>query len=289
MENGQFLLCQNYEENQKEIVEIDNELESLGVVELTADEVAEKMGIEKEVMSPNSRIATYPTADGVEWSSSRVYQVCRGKVIELQILVGKPVEGTNHSTSELVSRTERSTHAANVKAATQELIKTIVQDVVVEGVAISPAKGGLIATGVTVLTWIETFVSGLNTSTIIESLDTSYIINQRGEMKIVYAKYESLSDDYQILAYMGNKSSITVEVSAPAIYVGNEYLESERTTYRGWVASPDYESNYRTHAAQLYYNYKNGLPEMETSHLIYAFYLKFANGENHRMSMPVYY
>ena len=293
LQDKRIQLCYNYEENQEEIEKLDNELESLGVVELTANEVAAKMGEENEATSPNARVAVYPATDGEVWTSSRVCVAYRGKIIELQILVANPKYEATSATSELISRTERSTHAVNVKAATQELLKAIGQNIVegvVEGVAAKhPVIGGAIATGVTVMEWAEIFISELSTSTVIDNLDTSYIINQRGETKKVYAKYQGLSDNYQILAYMGNKSSITVEVIAPAIYVGNEYLKSQMTSYEGWVASPDYESNYRTHAAHLYYNYKNGLPEMEASQLIYAFYLEFADGESYRMSMPVYY
>lgn len=282
-------LCYDYEENQEEIEKIDNELEALGVVELTANEVAAKMGEENEAMSPNARVAVYPTTEGVAWSSSRVCVAYRGKIIELQILVGNPAYGTTYKTSALISRSQYSIHAANVKAATQDLVKTIVQEVVIEGVSRIPGSGGAIATGVKVLTWLETFKSGLNTSTIIENLDTTYIINQCGETKKVYAKYQGLSDNNQILAYMGNKSNVSVEISEPAVYIGNQYLESGTKRYEGWIASPDYESSYRTHAAQLYYNYKNGLPEMEETQFVHTFYLEFADGGTYKMTLPVYY
>lgn len=289
LQDKKLKLCYNYNTNKEEIEMIDNELETLGVVELTADEVEAKMGEENEVTSPNARVAIYPAMDGVVWTSSRTCVVYRGKVIELQILVANPGCGEDSSESELITRTVVATHHANVELAAQGVIKAVAEELVIGGIEKIPVVGGAIATGVTALSWAEIFASGLSTSTVIEDVDVSYTIDQFGETKKVYAKYESLSDDYQILAYIGNKSNITIDVSEPPVYVGNPYPDPERATYQGWVASPEYESNFKTYAAQLYYNYKNGISEMEENHLLYAFTLIDLDENAHRISMPVYY
>ena len=289
LQEERFQLCQNYEENQTEIVEIDNELESLGVVELTAAEVAEKMGIENEGMSPNARIATYPTVDGVEWSSSRVYEVCRGKVIELQILVGEPQDNTNYNSSELISRQVIEIHAANFELGTRNLLKVMAEDIVVGAVEETPVVGGIIEAGVTAYSWVEAFMSGVATDTVIDNAEVVYIVEQYGQTKMVFAKYLDYSDELQVLAYVGNKSNMAIIVNKPSIYVGNTYPEMETEEYTGFVSSPRYDSGFKAYAAQLYYNFKNDLPEMEEWLLVYGFNLNVINEADYTVSMPVYY
>lgn len=164
LQDKKLQLCYNYEENQEEIEKLDNELEALGVV----------------------------------WTSSRTCVVCRGKVIELQILVANPGCGDKSSESKLVTRTVVATHPASVELATQGVIKAIAEEYVIGGIEKIPVVGGAIATGVTALSWTQIFASGLSTATVIEDVDISYTIDQFGETKKVYAKYQGLSDNYQI-------------------------------------------------------------------------------------------
>lgn len=289
LQDKRLQLYQNYEANQKEIQEIDRELETLGVVELTAEQVAEKIGKENEEMSPNARIATFPTADGVVWSSSRVYEVCRGKVIELQILVGSPVYGSSASTSALVASIDKTFHAADFKAGNRNLLKVTMENLVVNGVEKIPVVGEILGVGVTVFSWLSSYMSDLSTSTVIENIEVDYTIAQFGETKLVYAKYQGFEDDLQVLAYMGNKSNMTISVDKPLVYVGNTYPEIEKTTYTDSIASPEYASGFKAYAAQLYYNYKNNLSEMDECLLVYKYKLTVIDGNDYYISIPVYY
>ena len=70
---------------------------------------------------------------------------------------------------------------------------------------------------------------------------------------------------------MGNKSNVTIKLSTPSIYVGNKYPNIPDKTYQGSVASADYDSNFRTYAAQLYYKYKSKLFNIEECLFAYRF------------------
>lgn len=281
LQDERLQLCENYGENQEEIQEIDNELNSLGAVELTEGEAAEKMGIESEAVSPNARVAVYPNRSGVAWSSSRYCVVYNGKVIELQTLVAKP----NAATSALRTSSSLTVKDGGFKAGTRNLLKAISKSVV----GYLPEIGGDFSKALTVYNWASAYISGFSSTTLISNIEETYKISQLGETKIVYAKYQGSSDSTQILAYKGNKTNATVTSICDYWSGYSEYISHMTKTVKGSYASPMYASGYKTYAAKLFYNYKNNISDMNEYFTISKFPIELIDGKQYSVNVVLYY
>lgn len=267
-------LAMEYDKNKDRIDEIDEELKLLGEVIVDDNEVTRKLYGEYAV-SPMKE--DYPIGGGVSWSSTRNYAVYRGQVMELQVMIGKPFT----SDSNLHDwRNDIEASASGFVAGSKNIVRMVIRDTI----QYIPIVGNAIDLGVTVYEYLKAFVSEITSSTYIEQIESSYIIMQTGEMKVIFAKYQGSLDSSQQLAYRGNKSNVLVQISTPVFSTDGQNMDIENVRYTCDVTSLHYNETYN-YACEQFYNLKNGLQSHEAM-VINSFDMQLVDGTIVKIRIP---
>lgn len=192
-----------YSKNRSKIAEIDSQLNSLGVTEVSTFELENRMGID---VSPYYIVNPTSTT---RWTSRRVVTTYRGKQYELQIIEGVPTSAD----SPLRYDSSRVYYEARgVKAG----IAKVLQVLSVSALGAIPEIGSELAAGVTVYDAIKGMVSNLTTSTLIDKITGTGVVSLTTHMKFVYVKeYGQPDTGNQVLCYQGN--SVTYLLSTISV------------------------------------------------------------------------
>lgn len=267
-----------YEQNAVLISEIDRQLAILGVEEMTAVELASKIGF--DVMPCVSANSTSTT----QWTSRRVVVTYYGKQYELQIVEGVPTSGSSPLRRNYLNV---SYEAEGIIAGTTDAIKVIG----ISALGAVPVIGDTLSLGITAYDAFNAAVSGLSTSSTIDNVDGSATVSLTGHMKFVFVKTYGASDTgNQVLCYVGSEVSYLVTaVSVVDVMINNKlHTYHNISTSREDGSTSQYYTSY-TVPAQNYYNYKtNG-----NSNFIYDYHITYVTlslfGNSVRFAAPYEY
>lgn len=236
------LLCLDFEQNRSAIAAIDAQLETLGVEELSAAEVAALRGESFGTM------ATVPATGAVKWTSERVYTVYCGLRLQYQIIRGVPNAALSplEASGEKVIQFSGNSSAANL----------IVAKAAVIGLSGAlPKYGILVSTTLTAFDVLHSVFSELQPETIITNLKSVYMYNLVSEEKYVYVKCDGDPDmNNQILCYKGNAISYEVLINIPqAVLVNGSYGPNIASEALYGSAYADHYNNAHGYAVEMYF------------------------------------
>lgn len=233
-------LAVNFEENQNKIAEIDARLAELGVDELSAEEIAIKMGI----VSPR---VTVPTSSKDSWTSVRQVTVYNGNRYELQIIRAVP---KSSSSTLLGSNLSYDKCSYGFIAGAKNVLK------VAASAVIGAVSGDVGTVGITFYDAFKGLISGLSSASSVGAVNCSYTTSYSVEQIYVYVKYEGASDNDQVLCYAGDAVSLATVIAIPTSVEVNGVLkpavETNKINYK--VTSEGY-SIYMNYACRGFYNY----------------------------------
>ena len=234
-----------YEKNIVQINQIDKQLESLGVEEITMDEVSQKVG--KSVMPRYSVSSTSTT----KWTSRRIVVAYNNRQFELQIIEGVPI-AQNSPLRKDYQQVQYS--KAGFVAGAVDAIKVVGAS----ALGFAPEIGTILSVGITAYDAFNAFISNLTTSTIIENVEGAAVVSFTSHMKYIFVKSNGSADaGNQVLCYVGNMVDYlvsTVSVVDRLVNGVSTPTHSIEVSRQDSSKSKDY-SNYNL-AATNYYNYK---------------------------------
>lgn len=267
-----------FEENKDLIEQIDEQLKSLGVEEITEDDVRSIRG--QNIVPCVSESSTSDT----KWTSTRMIVAYANKQYELQIVEGVPRNSSSPLRKDDVGiEYQKSGFVAGAVNAIKVVGAT--------ALGAAPEIGPVLGAGVTAYDIFNAFIEGLSPTTIIENVSGSALVSFSSHMKFIYVKPSGSTDfGNQILCYAGSRVDYTVTT----VSVVDELINGVSTPVHNvtdnktdYSMSKNY-SNYSL-AAQNYYNYKtNG-----NNNFIYDYHLTYVTinifGYNMRFTVPSAY
>lgn len=264
-------LSLEFDKNKDEIEEIDKRLEQLGVEEISQSEVEEKLGI---ATNNKARISVSSNSN-VKWTSARENYVYRGKSYELQVVRGVPTDGT--SSLKRTAGTDKVFSASSRFCASAKNISRVIVNSVAGKI---PVIGGTLSTLQTFYDVFKNTISGLTSTTMIEPVECTYIINYVTSYKFVFVKYSGDADaGNQILGYVGNDIDYTGQISIgnPVCVNGVWVSGIQNGVVKGNITSP-YYNGYRDVASNVFWEYKNGNPNVYTRYETNIFTVQVLDG-----------
>lgn len=268
-------LTLNLEENSEQIAYIDQQLQVLGVEEITYDEVLDKLGVDA------SPCLDVRPAEGITWTSRRLITTYYGQHYELQILEGVPnsVPSPLYREDDIV-RFEQS----GIVAGLINVIKTLGAS----AMGSIPVVGECLSAGLTLFDLFSELSQSMTNTTTIENVQGSAEIHLTTHMKYILVKpYQTPDYGHQATCYIGSSVAYRVDVDADIKYFENGILniiEGTETTVDDYVSSKYY--NDYSIAAKNYHNYLyNGITQYT-----YTYWVSYVDieifGEEHRFSAP---
>lgn len=188
------------DETQLEI--IDNQLEALGVEHMTQTEVMEKFGNESQVMP----YVSVPSSANVTWYSYTSYYMGADATYEVQSLYAQP----KNSSSNL--RTNQSAFlvaSGGIKAGLLKMLGVIGREAASQIVILDIASS--------VYDLVNAYVSGVNTTTIVQDAQAMYDTTLVETVCFQYVKVKGQSDVYQSLAHISTKIDVNTEITIKTI------------------------------------------------------------------------
>ncbi len=262
-------LISNYDYFEEEIEMIDKRLETLGVEEISQNEVEAKLGIGENAIQPCIDVSSN---SDIKWTSTRETYVYRGKWYELQIIRGVPAsENSSLFNSDLTFENINpgvGTAAMNALTVTVRALAGYL-----------PKVGGQISTALTVYDVFNGVVSGLQKTTSLSGVTFSYHSSVGSSYLYVFVKYSgSVDTGNQILGYCGNVVEYYTAINhSKPIWVNGDLKPNVKTEYvEGTITSPFYDS-YRTVASNVFWEYKNGNPNERSNYETGYFWVKMIN------------
>lgn len=286
-------LAQNIEENREAILKIDDQLESLGVEEISREELASKL--DTNLAQP---MANCPPNSSTKWLSYRTIYVYRGTQYEIQQITGTPnipdsqsgitsgenytlmstvyagidkIYGTDYAVEELIRFTTRNTleYAAE---GTLDLIGTAF-----------PSTRTACALMKNSITSVEDFYEAgrvyeeaLSPTTVFDNVSYLCTVGMVATEEYVFVKTPGTPDEgHQIFAYAGNQIECAVGVMGSAFWVSNgtatPIILHGSTNF---VIRSAYYANSFQRAVMTYLEYKQGYTTTE-NHLLGRVNLEF--------------
>lgn len=267
-----------YEKNEVLIDQIDKQLKSLGVEEITVDEVRSKMG--QNVMPCVSVSSTSTTT----WTSRRLVVAYANKQYELQIIEGVP---TSQSSPLRKDDCEAPYKKSGFVAGAVNAMKVVG----VSALGAVPDIGTTLSVGMTAYDAFKSYMSGITPNTVIENVQGVALVSFTSHMKYIYVKPNGSTDlGNQVLCYAGSMVDYVVTTTSVVDRLVNgvstpihnvEAMKQDSSTSKNY-------SNY-TLPAQNYYNYKtNG-----NSNFVYDYHITYVTlnlfGQNARFTAPSEY
>lgn len=263
------VLVMDYDFYEDEIAEIDRKLEKLGVEEISQSEVEAKLGlIDEYAVQPCYDVTS--TSD-IKWTSKREYYVYRGKSYELQVIRGVP-DGQVGRLCSSDAQPKLAKADSGFKAAAKNVSKIIVNSVA----GSLPQIGGMINTAQTFYDVFKGVISGLSPTTSLGPIECNYTSSMVANYLYVFVKYSGDIDaGNQILAYCGNwiDYSTTITIPSPIKVNGVWRANVDAVNVRGTITSP-YYNWYRDVASNVFWEYKNGNPNVTTRYDTYRFWIQ---------------
>lgn len=260
-------LSADFENFSDAIARIDKQLESLGVEEISQSEVEEKLGLTEHAIQPFISVSS--TSD-IKWTSTREYYVYRGKSYELQIIRGVPAKGSGQLWSNNLQY--KGATSSGFNAASKNVAKVVVNKIA----GCLPQVGGMISNGLTFYNAFKGVISGLSPTTSVGAIECAYTSSISSSYLYVFIKYSGDVDTgNQILGYCGNVVTYETSISTPgSIKINGTWLPKIYTTYvSGTITSP-YYNEYRNVASNVFWEYKNGNPNVPYRYDIYNFWVQ---------------
>ena len=239
-------LTRNYEENENRINEIDMELESLGVQEISELEAKNKL-TEGNELSP---YVVLPTSSTVKWTSYRQQTSYRGQMYEMQIIRAVP-KTTNSSLYKTLAVVD---HQAT--SATSNVLK-------LTKVGASTAVGSIPIIGTAIVTFYDVFntiISGLSTNTVISDVSANYTTGITANYLYVWVKKVGQIDDgNQLLSYIGNYVTVDTNIAISDMFEvnGNMVASVPSRNFSQTLTSEYYNSGYMDRACNVYWEHIN--------------------------------
>lgn len=250
-------LALEFSKNAEQIAEIDKKLAGLGIVEITYDNLMQKLlGKENQISkfnkSENAEIQwKVSSTKTVKWTSERKNMTYNGKEYQLQIVRGVP----KSNNSELSGRV----HADSLSnSGFRASAKNVIQLVAPEVLGSLPAVGGTIKTAQTFYDVFHAAISGLQKTTNVGNVECSYTTSLSVEEIYIFVKYRGAADlGNQIPCYIGNsiEYDTTVSTSSGIIINGRHHAKVYDKKYNGTMNAPYYGSCY-SRACINFWNYK---------------------------------
>lgn len=250
-------LAVDFDKNAIKIREIDKELESLGVEEISYSNLMQKLS--------DNQLSTYSntgdvdinwnvsSTNTVKWTSTRQEVRYNSKEYELQIIRGVP-KGNN---SELAgSDLSYSTSDSGFKAGAKNVLQVVASEVL----GSLPNVGGAISTAQTFYDAFKGAINGMKTTTTVGSVKCAYTTSLSVEEIYVFVKYKGATDlGNQLLCYVGNSMEYYTTVSVPngVTVDGTYHAKVNNKNYSGTIKAP-YYSNYKSKASENFWDYKQG-------------------------------
>lgn len=239
-------LARNYEINKVRINEIDIELESLGVQEISEAEVKSKLTEGNEV----TPLVVLPTSSTVKWTSYRQQTSYRGQMYDMQIIraVPKAVNSGLYKSLALVDHQPSSAISTGL-----ELME----------VAATTAVGSYPQIGTPTVVFYDVFktlISGLSTNTVINGVSANYTTGITANYLFVWVKQVGQVDDgNQLLSYKGNYVTVDTNVAIPGMIEvnGNMVANVPSGHIYQTITSPYYNSGYMDRACNVYWEHIN--------------------------------
>lgn len=250
-------LCAYSDVDEEEIRKIDEQLRTLGVEELSAQDMAQKLGY-PEV----SVMVTPADKAGVTYLSERFVTVWNGQRYEIQVVTASPKVGVSHSPLKVIDALVfRSISVA-------QAIKTVLLEVLVNGAfdvtsEFGPEKistaANIISSTITAYDIYSRIIEEMSPEIYIGDIEQVAVLNVSFYERYVFVKYEgSIDTGNQILAYSGNKSTYTITIVDPNdVLVNGESVPINDTISITETYRAQYYENYIPRVAQIFWNYKN--------------------------------
>ena len=264
-----------YEKNIVQINQIDKQLESLGVEEITMNEVNHKVG--QRVMPRYSVSSTSTT----KWTSRRMVVAYANRQFEFQIIEGVPIAQNSPLRNDYTNVQYRK---AGFTAGAVDAIKVVG----VAALGSLPEIGAVLSAGITVLDAFNAFISNLTTNTIIERVEGTAVVSFTSHMKYIFVKPNGSADTgNQVLCYVGNiVDYLVTTVSVVDVMVNGVSTPTHGIGVSGQDSSKSKDYSDYSVPARNYYNYvTNG-----DNNFVYDYQITYVTlslfGQNSRFAVP---
>lgn len=186
------------------IEEIDGQLASLGVEELTPDEVTQRFG---SALSA-SQYVNKPASSNVTWMSSRQNYTYGGATYEIQTLIAQPK--TDPTITSVLKKA--GTNVRTIKSSAQQrgwsnLIKTTATT----GVGTVPVIGSIVS----IYDAVASSIAGFSTSTTIENMSATYSYLHTTTVSFKFVKKVNQSDSHQYLSFISTNGATEISYYIP--------------------------------------------------------------------------
>lgn len=276
-------LCVDVDANKEQILKVDEQLKALGVEDLSAQEMAEKLGV------PNASTMANPAPKtGVEFKSNRFITVWNGERYEIQEVISYPKA---NSSSPLKDSAVLAFESYENRVADQlEFLAVTVQGAYSVYSEFNPSKVGTVFNGV--MTFYDVFsslIDAIEPTTYISGIDSSATVNFSFYEKYVFIKCEGSADEgNQILAYCGNRMIYAATIVTPndIMVDGMSYpINGVRSITEDYRAQ--YYDNYTSRAAQIFWNYRhNGVTNFNEKFWVYSISFEAIGDAKRTISIP---
>lgn len=241
-------LALDFDRNKEQIDQIDQELASLGVEEISYAELANKLGSTVSPQYTVNQPDSYTT-----WTSRRYSYNYQGNLYEIQVITGVP-----NSTSSKLSRIAEfhSNPSYGITVGSINALKVVAGSVI--GNLGNVGQG--LGVAITLYDAAKAYVSGLQKTTVFEDVYATYKANISANMRYVFVKtYGSADSGNQILCYVGNYATYITSIDIDdQIYIdGNLTPVHIDHSHSGSIQSTHYD-NYSSIASSRYLRHKQG-------------------------------
>lgn len=247
------------EDKSEEILIIDAQLRSLGVEELSAQEVAEKLGY------PDVSVMATPAAKaGVTYLSERYVTVWNGERYEIQEITASPEKDAQNSP--LKQRPLIYFQSVNPIAAAAMNVLEVVAEGAIDAVSehVYKKTNYDISSRITFYKLFAGIIEDLKQTTMVNNVLASCYANVSFYERYVFVKYDGSADaGNQILAYCGNRASYTATFVTPVdIMIDGESFPNQNVATITETYKAGYYDNNTQYVCQVFWNYKhNGITD----------------------------
>lgn len=233
-----------YEKNIFQINQIDKQLETLGVEEITMDEVRQKVG---QSAMPRYSVSSTSTT---KWTSRRMVVAYANRQFEFQIIEGVPISQSSPLREDY---TNVQYEKAGFVAGAVDAIKVVG----VSALGALPEIGTVLSVGITVFDAFTAFISNLTSSTIIENVEGTAVVSFTSHVKYIFVKPNGSADaGNQVLCYAGNmvKYRVTTVSVVDSLING---VSTPAHNIEAWGEDSSMSKDYSDYSvpARNYYNY----------------------------------
>lgn len=275
-------LALNPEIDGNEILQIDQQLDSLGMNIMTQSEVTAKLGGQVETM------ANVVSTDSTTWSSIRTIMPCQGKFYEIQVITGVP-EGYSEDMDTENSRINTDSYLYGYEPIVIDRVDDVEIGAKIFTVALSgatsnaldhscPYLSAALSTGATILDLVEAGTSGLSSTEVLDNVEGICQVTMYTTMRYILVKTEGASDDDQIIGYVGNMTYSHIEIDLAGGKVitkdGDVYATTDDFVIYEKLQSQYWGNSYMV-AAENCWKYQSGVHPNQIENAFYLLFMDF--------------